>query len=304
MPVKMSGIKWGKGQPRQRTSAGNWKEPVKWDKASLKAWDDARGTELPLTEPARHRVFCASLADWLDEEVPIEWLADLLKLIHDTPNLDWLLLTKRPENWKERIEAILALERIDGDEDFSVWLDSWLDCLDMPERGDIPQNVWIGTTVENQEMADERIPELLTIPAKVHFLSCEPLLGPVDLNTSEKSGPMAPVDWVIIGGESGKDARPCNVEWIQALVEQCQEAGVPVFVKQLGSKPVEEYFAHTSDCENDYCALAGGPDDCSGQVENALITTKHPKGGDINEWPADIRIRQFPTIHHPLSTID
>src|SRR5205085_322251 len=120
---------------------------------------------------ARPRIF-PSLCDWLDDEVPIEWLADFLKLIHDTPNLDWLLLTKRPENWSDRIHTAF---RLPNDEPLETWLSGWLD-------GDrAPHNVWIGVSVEDQQRADERIPLLLQIPAKVRFLSVEPLLSEVNL---------------------------------------------------------------------------------------------------------------------------
>ena len=153
---------WGPGKPRQRTGAANWKKPLAWDREAK-----ALGV--------RHRVFSASLADWLDDEVPIEWLADLLSLIYATPNLDWLLLTKRPENWSERIKAVEGIFNF-GATPTSNWART-LDWL----HGRPPANVWMGCTVENQECADARIPALLAIPARVRFLSCEPLLGPLDL---------------------------------------------------------------------------------------------------------------------------
>lgn len=126
----------------------------------------------------RYRVFNGSMNDWLDEEVPIEWLADLLALIHSTPNLDWLLLSKRPENWKTRLRD--ALECMSDnmknyDEPTYKFVREWIIC-------NPPSNVWIGTTVENQEMADKRISQLLKIPAKVRFLSCEPLISSVDIS--------------------------------------------------------------------------------------------------------------------------
>lgn len=181
--------KWGKGAPRVRTKT--WGDPVKWNKA-------AAGAE------RRPRVFCASLADWLDDEVPIEWLLSLLKHIQDTPNLDWLLLTKRPENWRSRLAA--ALDFVGGvgsDWAVALWINYWLE-------GDAPSNVWIGATTENQELADKRIPILQSIPAGVRFLSCEPLLGPIDLRdfTSFGGTHLPGIDWVIVGGESGPGYRP------------------------------------------------------------------------------------------------
>lgn len=217
---------WGKGAPRRRTSEANWKLPMKWQREAV-----ATGV--------RPRVFCASLADWLDDEVPIEWLADLLELIEATPHLDWLLLTKRPQNWRERminVQARMLRDVGEVDDRYSdgsyQFVKDWL-------LGNAPENVWIGTTVENQEQADLRIPKLLEIPAKVRFLSCEPLLGPVDLaftcfNGADSFGTMPGIDWVICGGESGHGARAMHVEWARSLRDQCKEAEVPFLFKQWG----------------------------------------------------------------------
>lgn len=194
------GANWGKGAPRSRTSDGTWQQVYRWNK-------DAAG----LAE--RPRVFCASLADWLDDEVPIEWLADLMELIHKTPNLDWLLLTKRPENWESRIDQ--AFEHSHGEGWQSMWT-----------QGAIPENIWVGTSVEDQTRADERIPELIAIPAKVHFLSCEPLLSPVALNLKD-------VEWCIVGGESGQSKRAFNADWARQIRFQCEDSGTAFFMKQM-----------------------------------------------------------------------
>lgn len=181
-------VKWGKGNPRSRTSESYWRQPVLWDAKAKRSREQARESGLEL--PHRPRVFCASLADWLDEEVPIQWLADLLDLIRRTPNLDWLLLTKRPENWRSRL--IAAMNWIDGNgpkepggvpDVYSGPMASTAKMIELWCCDNTPlANVWIGTTVEDQKRADERIPRLLKIPAKVRFLSCEPLLGPVNLD--------------------------------------------------------------------------------------------------------------------------
>jgi protein gp37 len=252
------------------------------------------------------RVF-PSLCDWLDDEVPIEWLADFLRLIFLTPNLDWLLLTKRPENWSKRVEGVLQwIQCCDGFDYLDAphpllplrnWLADWFVLRKSPA------NVWILVSVEDQKRADERIPELLRIPARVRGLSAEPLLGPVDLTRvmfptmndhhGNKQPPhpenclidsisdharkqfeslrdvhMAHVDWVIVGGESGPKARACNVEWVRSIVQQCKVAGTAVFVKQLGAFPV------------------------LGREDAQIIRDK--KGGDISEWPDDLRVREFP----------
>jgi protein gp37 len=208
---------------------------VKWDKEARVAELNAQAkqfepgaTVVSAPPHVRPRVFCASLADWLDDEVDTEWLADLLRLIHSTPHLEWLLLTKRPQSWRSRMEAV---KEIDGDNAIA-W--NWT-----KSEPHIPYNVWIGTSVEDQTRADERIPALLKIPARVRFLSCEPLLGPVDLafghpkwRTAESYH--AYIHWVICGGESGTNARPMHPDWARGLRDQCKAAGVPFLFKQWG----------------------------------------------------------------------
>jgi protein gp37 len=200
---------------RRRTSAANWRLPYKWNNAA------------PLSGP-RPRVFCASLADVFDNQAAPEWRRDLWWLIRETPNLDWLLLTKRPQN----IVKMLP--------------DNW---------GEGYPNVWLGTTVENQTEADRRIVALLEVPAVIHFLSCEPLLGPLDLNSVEcgfgtidaLDHEIAPgIDWVIVGGESGPGARPFEERWAQQLKRQCEDALVPFFMKQMSGvrKPLPPIPQH------------------------------------------------------------
>jgi protein gp37 len=130
----------------------------------------------------------------------------LWKLIAETPWLDWLLLTKRPQNIGSMV----------------------------PWDGNWPANVWLGTTVENQRWADERLPHLLKHPASVRFLSCEPLLGPLNLAPWMKKKGLHPISWVIAGGESGPSARPMHPDWASGLLSQCQAASVPFHFKQWG----------------------------------------------------------------------
>lgn len=242
-------VKWGAGNARERTSADNWKLPLRWNRAVQKEIAERVRLQAEENAPffpvARPRVFCASLADWLDDEVPIEWLADLLDLVRQTPHLDWLLLSKRPQNWYRRIHAALAhVEKLDpnnGDgwegmpeTQLGEWLNEWT----RTDGVGTPANVWIGTTVEDQQRADERIPEVLKIPARVRFLSCEPLLGRIELNhPSAIPGPVPVregIDWVICGGESGPLARAMHPDWARSLREQCDAAGVAFFFKQWG----------------------------------------------------------------------
>lgn len=230
---------WGAGKPRVRTSASYWRQPLQWNAEAV-----ALGV--------RKRVFCASLADWLDDDgVPIEWLGDLLELIYKTMDgLDWLLLTKRPDNFRARMEALAALETF-GSSMARLWL-----------KGSAAPNVCVGASAENQEYASKRVPPLLKIPAKYRFLSCEPLLGYINTRCLDEDdsgyidalagcvhadgrnepASIAKIDWVIVGGESGKDARPMNPDWARRLRDQCTGAGVAFFFKQWGEWLPADHF--------------------------------------------------------------
>lgn len=202
---------WRRSGPRRMLSDANWKKPLKWNREAERA-----------SKPAL--VFCCSMAD-VFERHPVDEInaqldsarARLWDLIGETPWLHWQLLTKRIENVADMVP----------------WGFDW------------PANVWIGTSVEDQRRADERIPVLLTLPARVRFLSCEPLLGPVDLTLVDFDGatglhvlenPPRGVDWVIAGGESGAKHRPMNLDWARSLRDQCADAGVPFLFKQVGGR--------------------------------------------------------------------
>lgn len=231
------GIHWGEGATRRRTTVANWTQPMKWaDEARRAAAIFAPGC----AAPARPRVFCASLADWMDDEIPMDWLADLMDVIRLTPELDWLMLTKRPQNIKPRLTALLDPTLYDNQKEWDrsaprrAWLTDWI-----IRETNIPENIWIGTSVENQEVADTRIPDLYDVPAAIRFLSCEPLLGPVDLTRYCEviDGPamISPmIHWVICGGESGSGARPMDEAWARSLREQCVDSGTAFFMKQMG----------------------------------------------------------------------
>lgn len=223
--------KWtpdGWGGERRRTSAGNWRKPLQWQ---------AQAAEFMAQHGRRQRVFCASLADVFDNEVPDAWRRDLFALILATPDLDWLLLTKRIGNAHRMLPP------------------EWVAAPPAREIHRMPDNVWIGATVVNQEEADRDIPKLLDVPARVRFLSMEPLLGPVDLtrvsphlfaakanaltgvwkwDDGPKKTESPPLDWVIVGGESGPGARPMHPDWARSLRDQCASAGVPFLFKQWG----------------------------------------------------------------------
>lgn len=195
---------------RRKTSEANWRLPLKWNKQAAESG-------------RRPRVFCASLADVFDNQVPPEWRMELWLLIASTPNLDWLLLTKRPQN----IEKMLYTQR--------PYAKPWNLRFPWP-------HVWLGTTVENQAEAERRIPHLLKAPAAKHFLSCEPLIGPVNLAPFGHMGNdrlVYDLDWVIAGGESGPNARPSNPDWFRWLRDECADAGVAFHFKQHGEWGVE-----------------------------------------------------------------
>jgi len=258
---------WGPGKPRVRTKPANWKKPLAWNAARFMecascGWRGECAAELigcgrcgsmDNLRDTRRRVFCSSLADVFDNEVPDEWRADLFNLIADTPNLDWLLLTKRIGNARPMLGCYIA-----SDGNVGQHWEPW-------------PNVWIGATICNQEEADRDIPKLLATPAAVRFLSIEPMLGAVDLSpyvgyqslTCEKCGPLSTdyavfgatkrsrwhncedgirrrvtagptIDWVIAGGESGHGARYSPADRFRSLRNQCAAAGVPFLFKQWG----------------------------------------------------------------------
>jgi protein gp37 len=185
---------WGRDATRRFFGATHWREPFVWNEEARLAG-------------RRERVFCASMADVFERRGELN--AERLKLwdvIERTPNLDWLLLTKRPQN-------ICKL---------APWRDDW------------PANVWLGATVENQTEAERRLPFLLSIPATIRFLSCEPLLGPIDLQGWFKREGLHPIDWIIAGGESGGGCRPMHPDWVRSLLAQCQTHNVAFHFKQWG----------------------------------------------------------------------
>lgn len=270
MAQRYGWAKWGPDGTRRITAPSNWRKPITWNAKAAK-------------EGNRYRVFCESLSDLFEdwqgamrnhkgtiehrcgeghriglETIHVEGIecdsgcgllsfpwsmldvrAEVFALIDETPNLDWLLLTKRPEN-----------------------INRFWSAYDSPERS--RPNVWLGTSIPNQEWADKLVPELLRFSClgAGAFLSVEPLLGPIDLEpylgnavTWNEDGSRCweepGINWVIAGGESGSKARPCHPDWIRSLRDQCQAAGVPFFFKQWGEWVPESHDAWTSDAPQD-----------------------------------------------------
>lgn len=199
-------INWGAGAPRRRTSASNWQKPVIWN---------AQAGDFFREHGRKRRVFCASLADVFDNAVEPEWRQDLANLILQTPNLEWLVLTKRIGN----AGAMLGEMFLDGP----------------------PLNLRIGASIVTPEEAGRDIPKLLRLDLP-NFLSMEPLLAAVDLTKiwvpngilRNMVPALSKLDWVIVGGESGPGARPMSPGWARSLRDQCEAAGVPFLFKQWG----------------------------------------------------------------------
>lgn len=180
---------WGVDAPRRFFGAKHWQEPYRWDAAAKR-------------DGVRRKVFCASMADVFEDRPDlVEARAELFVVISETQNLDWLLLTKRPENIARLMPPYF--------------------------RGAVWPNVWLGTTVENQEYADIRLPHLIDVPAVVHFVSYEPALGPVRFEDW-------PLEWIIAGGESGPGFRSPNPDWFRAVRDGCERDGTAFFFKQWG----------------------------------------------------------------------
>ena len=227
--VRLHGVKWGPTAERRISADSTWAQALAWDVKHRKA-------------KTRGRVFCASLADVFEDRPELEApRIRLLALIALTPSLDWLLLTKRPDVMAQVMNDFALHGRVVAAA--NVWRRAFprrnLDAIAVHDPRDGWHNLWAGTTVENQRAADERIPHLLRVPARVRFLSCEPLLGPVELPCGatidgEATDEITGIHWVIAGGESGPGARPSHPEWFRSLRDQCAQAGIPFFFKQWG----------------------------------------------------------------------
>lgn len=273
---------------------------------------DRLDTPLRWRKPCR--VFVNSMSDLFHPDVPDEFIDQVFAVMALTPQHTYQVLTKRPERMRAYLRG--------AENDLQRWGSAVVHVTGSPCASHIEDqhyplhNVWLGVSVEDQKTANERIPLLLQTPAAVRFVSYEPALGPVDFGVShglpvfrfadkpiesydgltgrligvhpelagtwgrhDGSGPW--LDWVIVGGESGPKARLCNVAWVRSVVEQCRAAGVSVFVKQLGANAQDE----DGTMHGRYSA---------GGIKHDFPKLTHPKGGDISEFPKDLRVREFP----------
>jgi protein gp37 len=290
----------------------------------------------PLRWKTPRRVFVNSMSDLFHEDVPDQFIVDVFGIMALAHWHTFQVLTKRPERMRSFLAGgdhgilrqFMFLQQNGGTSTRNVFR-----ALDIKRRDDIEwrwplPNVWLGVSVENQHFAEERIPLLLQTPAAVRFISAEPLLGPVDIsrwmwplcwhwagpyNSPEEAiaaGAYAAqkrqglvsaharfLDWVIVGGESGAGARTLDVAWARLIVKQCQAAGVPVFVKQLGADPRDRNDAgFEGDTPRSWPMDTNAVDECARpfQGDEVRVRLANRKGGDPAEWPADLRVREFP----------
>ncbi len=248
---------WGPGGVRVRSK--DFGAPLRWNR---RPWV-CDGCGIAFAKPTGHgdrasddcvtfhrrRVFALSLGDWLEGEplkmecrcgygthdkelvpiggIPVSWIADMLDVVRRCDQLEWILCTKRPENFFPRLKEVV---RMGQHHNLSHFVSNWLD-------GHPPKNITMLTSVENQKQADKRIPELLKIPAARRGLSLEPLLGPVNLFEAKGYWGGIGIDWLIVGGESGPRARPMDISWLESIAAQAMAVEIPLFVKQdSGSK--------------------------------------------------------------------
>ena len=283
--------------------------------------------EKPLRWRKPRRIFVNSMSDLFHKDVPDEFIQHVFGVMAGARQHTFQVLTKRPERMRAWFEMLDAERDQCGRATEPRWtcvngVESLLERDVQPDSEatwPLP-NVHLGVSCENQDALLARWPDLAQTPAAVRFISAEPLLGPLDFNEAGSLGaesgdpcwpwsalkgydgcdpPVPGIDHVIVGGESGPGARPCNVEWIRSIVQQCRVSGVPVFVKQLGAKPAgwcvnrllfsEEESAEAGDGYCDHYESGEGRD-CGGRC----YMLKHPKGADMAEWPEDLRVQEMP----------
>jgi protein gp37 len=256
--------------------ARTMKYPNKW---SGKIARFPERLEQPLHWQKPRLVFVCSLSDLFHSRVPDGFIREVFRVMLQARQHTFQVLTKRPKRMRALLEKWYAPEVVTSP----------------------PENVWLGVSVEDQKRANERIPELLQTPAAVRFVSAEPLLGLIDwwecgslgpemgdpvafsaLTGFDGSDPPIPgIDWVIVGGESGPNARDCDHSWVYAIINDCRAAKVPCFVKQLGKR---------------FRTGAGSimPDGKRLYTVNDYLWAEHPKGGNPEEWPTFYRVREWP----------
>jgi protein gp37 len=246
---------WGHDAPRRFFGEKHWTDPAKWAREAQR-------------DGVTRRVFCGSMCDIgerRNDAVGAEMdaaRARLWPIIEQTRSLTWLLLTKRPQNIPSLVPA------------------TWM-------TNGFPSNVWCGTTAGNQDGWNKRVKYLRRIPVGVRFVSCEPMLGPLDV-----SADLDGISWIISGGESGGNARNFDLRWARSLRDQCQASGVAFFMKQAGAAAVDTEFKAGIYAPSDKRTIAASK--TLGTVHLVLLKDGH--GGDPAEWEPGLRVREFPKV--------
>ncbi len=294
----------------------------------------------PLRWKRPRRVFVNSMSDLFHEKLTNEQIAAVFGVMAAAPQHTFQVLTKRPARMVEWFKWVTEVATDEGSgrfvyqaeacrrsaldlapnnkRDDGSWSPSVHALLGCDQRWPLP-NVWLGVSAENQATADERVPLLLKTPAAVRFVSAEPLLGPIDFARIRiPDAPFPPwkgnaiheyrgfknaLDWVIVGGESGPGARPCDVGWIRSIAKQCEEAGTACFVKQLGAESRDSGLRDvTCNGKRHYTRPAGDAALVEAEKTPGYSVTEHKvvlkdrKGGDTSEWPSDLRVQQWPEV--------
>jgi len=251
--------------------------------------------EKPLHWTRPRKIFVNSMSDLFHEKVADEVLDQAFAVMTLAPQHTYQILTKRPERMRDYMRKISDPGYFGPTLSEYEWLWSKGRGFGVTARWPAQnKSIWLGVSAEDQKTADERIPLLLDTPAAVRWVSAEPLLGPVDLEAVKVgcahnslycacSAPCehSKLDWVVVGGESGPGARPCDITWLRSIVHQCKAASVPVFVKQLGAGKRENMLTRLQPVS-------------SPGMQAGYVSYRDSKGGDMTEWPEDLRVREYP----------
>lgn len=281
----------GEGQPYEGLTKKAARGPV-WT-------GEARFIPEQLEKPLRwrkpRRVFVNSMSDLFHPDITNEQIAAVFGVMAASPQHTFQILTKRPERARQWFAWAQRLDSPGSERAWRVCRVQMLYCVEPPRDGYGPQtretwplpNVWLGVSVEDQATADDRIPQLLRLPAAIRFVSAEPLLGPIyfgdDIYAAMSGESSPPIDWVIVGGEFGPNARLCYVDWVRRIVRACHFSGIAVFVKQLGYR-----------YEDPVTGVAGVGVELPAEYPKLRQRFKDRKGSDPDEWPEYLRVREWP----------
>jgi protein gp37 len=275
----------------------------------------------PLTWKKPRMVFVNSMSDLFHEALADAQIDRVLTVMLLTPHVTYQVLTKRAARMRRYLSDPELYQRVlDAARTFRLRQGyAHLQRVGISDPSKFPpKNIWWGVSVEDQKRAEERLADLLATPARIRWVSAEPLLGPIDFLAAIQRGlgRRAPLDcvgfvdglgygldWVVAGGESGPGARPCRVEWLRFIAKQCFEGGTAFFLKQVGAVPTAGYYDRAWRDHFESLGLEW-PDpidwnERDGQPSlDARVNVRggHKKGAAMEEWPAEYRVREFPEV--------